>query len=153
VVARLKDEIAVGDGDAYLTATLQEILRRRPVLPNCAPRLVMQPIEIGGWEYPVGVAVVPNAYLVHHNPEVYADPYEFRPDRFLDSPPGTYTWIPFGGGRRRCLGASFAMLEMKIVLRAVLGTRELRLTGDGYEMPRRRNITIRPAEGAVAVLG
>ena len=63
---------------------------------------------------------MPNAYLVHHDPEIYPDPYAFRPERFLDESPGTYTWIPFGGGRRRCLGASFAQLEMKIVLRAVL---------------------------------
>lgn len=153
VVERLKDEITADDGDAYLTATIQEVLRRRPVLPNSAPRLVMEPVEIGGWTYPAGVALVPNAYLIHHDPDIYEDPYEFRPERFVDSPPGTYTWIPFGGGRRRCLGASFAMLEMKIVLSAVLGTRELRVTGDGYEMPRRRNITIRPERGAVAVLG
>jgi cytochrome P450 len=152
VVARLVDEIGSDDGDAYLTATIQEVLRRRPVLPNNAPRLVKKPVEIGGWTYPVGCAVVPNAYLVHHDPDTYEDPYEFRPSRFLDKPPGTYTWIPFGGGRRRCLGASFAMLEMKIVLRAVLGTRSLRATGNGFELPRRRNITIRPAGGAVAVL-
>ena len=67
-----------------------------------------------------GVCLVPNAYLVHHDPEIYPDPYEFRPERFLDEPPGTYTWIPFGGGRRRCIGASFAMLEMQIVIRTVL---------------------------------
>jgi cytochrome P450 len=153
VVQRLKDEIATGDGDAYLTATIQEVLRRRPVLPNSAPRLVMEPVEIGGWEYPAGVAVVPNAYLIHHDPSIYPDPYEFRPQRFIDSPPGTYTWIPFGGGRRRCLGASFAMLEMKIVLSAVLPACELLETGERSEMPRRRNITIMPERGAVAVLG
>jgi cytochrome P450 len=153
VLLRLSDEIASDDGDAYLTATIQEVLRRRPVLPNVAPRLVVQPVEIGGWTYPPGVCVVPNAYLIHHDPATYPDPYEFRPERFLDSPPGTYTWIPFGGGRRRCLGASFAMLEMKIVLRSVLGACELRATGDGFELPRRRNITIRPGRGAVAVLG
>jgi cytochrome P450 len=152
VVERLVAELAADDGDAYLTATIQEVLRRRPVLPNSAPRLVMEPIEVGGWDYPVGVTLVPSAYLIHHDPSIYPDPYEFRPQRFVDSPPGTYTWIPFGGGRRRCLGASFAMLEMKIVLRAVLSQRELRVTGNGYEMPRRRNITIRPSEGAVAIL-
>jgi cytochrome P450 len=153
VVARLVDEISSDNGDAYLTATIQEVLRRRPVLPNNAPRLVKQPVEIGGWHYPVGCAIVPNAYLVHHDPDTYPDPYEFRPERFLDTPPGTYTWIPFGGGRRRCLGASFAMLEMKIVLGAVLPACTLSAAGDGLELPRRRNITIRPAAGAVAVLG
>ena len=120
VLSRLVEEIAEGDGDAYLTATIQETLRRRPVLPNAAPRLVKKPVEIGGWTYPAGVCVVANAYLIQHDPDIYEEPYAFRPERFLDSAPGTYTWIPFGGGRRRCLGASFAMVEMKIVLRAVL---------------------------------
>jgi cytochrome P450 len=152
VVGRLTDEIAAGDGDAYLTAAIQETLRRRPVLPNSAPRLVVQPIEVGGWEYPVGVALVPNAYLIHHDPELYPDPYAFRPERFLDESPGTYTWIPFGGGRRRCLGASFAMVEMKIVLRAILSACELRRADGVIELARRRNITIRPAGGARTVL-
>ena len=88
------------------------------MIPNAAPRLTKQPVEIGGFSYPEGVVLMPNAYLVHHDPEIYPDPYAFRPERFLDESPGTYTWIPFGGGRRRCLGASFAQLEMKIVLRA-----------------------------------
>jgi cytochrome P450 len=153
VLRRLRDEIEADDGEAYLTATIQETLRRRPVLPNSAPRLVMEPIEVGGWSYPTGICLVPNAYLVHHDPDVYPDPYAFRPERFLDESPGTYTWIPFGGGRRRCLGASFAMLEMKLVLRSVLGACELRPAGDGFEVARRRNITIRPGAGAVAVLG
>ncbi len=152
VIERLREEWEADDGDAYLTATIQETLRRRPVLPNSAPRLVMQPIEVGGWDYPAGVCLVPNAYLVHHDPDVYPDPYAFRPERFLDSSPGTYSWIPFGGGRRRCLGASFAMLEMKLVLRAVLSACEPRPTGNGFEVARRRNITIRPGSGAVAVL-
>ena len=152
VLARLSDEISADDGDDYLTATIYEIMRRRPVLPNVGPRYVVQPIEIGDWSYPVGVCVVPNAYLIHHDPDIYPEPYAFRPERFLDESPGTYTWIPFGGGRRRCLGASFAMLEMKIVLRAVLSQCELRGGGNGIELARRRNITIRPAEGAVAVL-
>jgi cytochrome P450 len=153
VLRRLSTEIAADDGDAYVTATIQETLRRRPVLPNVAPRLVMAPVEIGGWAYPTGVALVPNGYLIHHDRTIYPDPYAFRPERFLDEPPGTYTWIPFGGGRRRCLGASFAMLEMKIVLRAVLAACELRPGSGGVELAKRRNITIRPAQGAVTVLG
>ena len=108
MLARLTEEIDGGDGDAYLTATIHETLRRRPVLPNAAPRLVMQPVEVGGWHYEPGVCLLANAYLLHHDPDIYPDPYAFRPERFLDEQPGTYTWIPFGGGRRRCLGASFA---------------------------------------------
>jgi len=148
---RLREELEGDDDDAYLTATIQETLRRRPVLPNAAPRLVKQPIEIGGWRYPTGACLVPNAYLIHHDPELYDDPYAFRPERFLDEPPGTYTWIPFGGGRRRCVGASFATLEMKVVIRAMLGASELETASNGFEPARRRNITIRPADGGRAV--
>jgi cytochrome P450 len=152
VVARLVDEIDRDDGDAYLTATVQETLRRRPVLPNAAPRLVKQPVEIGGWTYPAGVCVVANSYLIQHDPEIYPDPYAFRPERFLDEGPGTYTWIPFGGGRRRCLGASFAMLEMKLVLRSVLTQSEVQPGGDGLELSRRRSITLSPRRSATTVL-
>lgn len=153
VLSRLTEEIDADDGDAYLTATIQETLRRRPVLPNVAPRLVMRQVDVGGWSYPPGVCLVPNGYLMHHDPALYEDPYAFRPERFLEQAPGTYTWIPFGGGRRRCLGASFAMVEAKIVLRAVLSAREVRPAGATSELARRRNITIRPGEGARAVLG
>ena len=150
---RLRDEVdAGGDEEEYLTATIQETLRRRPVLPNNAPRLVKQPIEVGGWTYPVDVALVPNAYLIHHDPEIYEDPYDFRPERFLGESPGTYTWIPFGGGRRRCLGAAFAMVEMKIVMRAILAACEVRPAADGAEVAKRRNITVRPSAGTATVL-
>jgi cytochrome P450 len=152
VLERLEAEVRAVDGDTYLTATIYETLRRRPVLPNVAPRLAMRPIEIGGHAYPAGVGLVPSAYLVHHDPAIYPEPYAFKPERFLDQPPGTYTWIPFGGGRRRCLGASFAMLEMKQVLRAVLGARKLHVVAGGFEPPQRRNITIKPGRGGVAWL-
>jgi cytochrome P450 len=152
VLGRLREEIDAGGGNGYVTATIQETLRRRPVLPNTAPRFVVKPIEVGGWSYQPGVCLVANAYLIHHDPEIYPDPYAFRPERFLDEPPGTYTWIPFGGGRRRCLGASFAMLEMQIVLAAVLGAREVRPAGEGRERASRRNITIKPERGAKAIL-
>ena len=152
VLARLTDAIDSDDGDAYVTATVQETLRRRPVLPNAAPRLVMQPVEVGGWRYEPGVCLIADGYLVHHDPDIYPDPYAFRPERFLDEQPGTYTWIPFGGGRRRCLGASFAMLEMKIVLRALLEQNELSPAAPGDEGTRRRSITLSPKAGSRAVL-
>jgi cytochrome P450 len=153
VLARLTAELAGGGGDAYLTATVQETLRRRPVLPNAAPRAVMQEIEVGGQRYPPGVCLVPNAYLIHHDPSIYPEPYASRPERFLDESPGTYTWIPFGGGRRRCLGAAFATVEMQVVLRAVLGRTSPRAAGDGrLEVSRRRSITLSPREGAEVVL-
>jgi cytochrome P450 len=152
VLDRLVEEIDAGE-DAYVTATIQETLRARPVLPNVAPRLVAKPVEIGGWSYQPGCSLVANGYLIHHDPEIYPDPYSFRPERFLDEPPGTYTWIPFGGGRRRCLGASFAMLEMKVVLRALLGAREVSAADGRVELAQRRNITVRPIGGARVVLG
>jgi cytochrome P450 len=150
---RLAAEVDAGDDDAYLTATIQETLRRRPVLPNTAPRFVVEPIEVGGWRYEPGCSLVANAYLLHHDPDIYPDPYAFRPERFIERPPGTYTWIPFGGGRRRCLGASFATLEMKIVLRSVLRAYRLGPVGAAPEPARRRNITVRPARGSRVALG
>ena len=152
VLDRLLAEVGSGDGDAYLMATIQETLRRRPVLPNAEPRLVKQPFEVGGWIYPPGVCLIANAYLVHHDPDVYEEPYAFRPERFLDEQPGTYTWIPFGGGRRRCIGASFAMLEMKIVLEAVLATHRIVPADGTLELTRRRSITFSPRLGARTVL-
>jgi len=152
VLATLAEEVRSGDGDDYVTATIHETLRARPVLPNAQPRYTVKPITVGGFDYPEGICLVPNAYLVHHDADVYADPYAFRPERFLDEGPGTYTWIPFGGGRRRCLGASFAMAEMKLVLQTVLSTHDLRAEG-AVELPRRHNITIRPGGGARTVLG
>ena len=151
VLSRLVEEVD-GEDDAYVTATIQETLRARPVLPNVAPRYVAKPIEVGGWDYPVGCSLVPSAYLIHHDPDIYPEPYAFRPERFLDEQPGTYTWIPFGGGRRRCLGASFAMLEMKVVMRQMLRTCSLGAAGGGVEVARRRNVTVRPLDGARAVL-
>src|SRR3954453_20172808 len=142
-----------GEDDDYMQATIQEILRARPVLPNAAPRLVKKPIEVGGWHYEPGpVCLIANSYLVHHDPEIYDEPYSFRPERFIEEPPGTYTWIPFGGGRRRCLGASFALLEMKVVLREVLRRYDVRPGVDGAEVSRRRSITISPRLGASTVL-
>jgi cytochrome P450 len=141
-----------GDDDAYVTATIQETLRLRPVLPNVAPRLVAEPIEVGGWSYPAGCCLVPNGYLIHHDPQLYPDPFAFRPERFVDTAPGTYSWIPFGGGRRRCLGASFALLEMRLVLRELLSACRVVPAGGGFEPPRRRNITITPGQGSPAVL-
>ena len=152
VLGCLTEQIDSGDDDAYLTATVHETLRRRPVLPNAAPRLVMEPVEIGGWRYEPGVCLIADSYLLHHDPDVYPDPYAFRPERFLDEQPGTYTWIPFGGGRRRCLGASFAILEMKIVLREVLARNELEPEVPEHEGARRRSITLSPRAGSRAVL-
>jgi cytochrome P450 len=152
VTARLREELDGGAGEEYLMATIHEVMRLRPVLPNPEPRLVKRPVRIGGVEYPVGVSLMPSVYLVHHDPAIYPEPYAFRPERFLQEPPGTYTWIPFGGGRRRCLGASFAIQEMRIVLRAVLSRLELTPSSAGFEPTGRRSITYSPARGATVLL-
>jgi cytochrome P450 len=153
VLARLYEELDQGDDEEYLTATINEILRHRPVLPNPEPRLVKRQVQIGDVSYPPGAALVASAYLLHHDPAIYPEPYALRPERFLDKPPGTYTWIPFGGGRRRCLGANFALLEMRLVLRAVLERFELHPAGLRHEAARRRSITISPAHGSKVILG
>jgi hypothetical protein len=158
VLSTLTSELDEGEaegeanGDAYLTATIHEVLRLKPVLPNAEPRLTKQRVRIGEIEYPAGVALLASAFLVHHDPDIYPDPYALRPERFLENPPGTYTWIPFGGGRRRCLGASFAMQEMKIVLRAVLTRFQLAAASQQPERTGRRSITFSPDAGATVVL-
>ncbi|HMJ04085.1 MAG TPA: cytochrome P450, partial [Conexibacter sp.] len=113
--------------------------------------LVKQEVTIGGWTYPEGVVLIGGSYMVHHDPELYPDPYAFRPERFLGRKPGTYTWLPFGGGRRRCLGASFALLEMRLVMRAA--AQRFAISADGPRpRPRRRMITVTPGDGARVVL-
>jgi cytochrome P450 len=152
VRARLTHEIDRGDSDEYLGATITEILRLRPVLPNAEPRLTKREVEIGGVTYPPGVVLLASAYLIHHDPEIYPEPRAFRPERFLGTSPGTYTWIPFGGGRRRCLGASFAVQEMKVVLRAALGRFDVTAASDRPETTRRRSITFSPGGQTTVVL-
>lgn len=122
------------------------------MLPNAEPRKVVEPVEIGGFTYPRGVSLMASIYLLHHDPAVYPEPGAFRPERFLGITPGTYTWIPFGGGRRRCLGASFALLEMRIAMRAVLERFELSAAEPRAERTGRRGITFSPASGSTVVL-
>src|SRR4029077_7584786 len=132
--------------DAYLTATIQETLRLRPVIVLVARRLTER-VEIGGYELPAGVTVTPCIHLVHRDPEIYPEP-----ERFLDNPPGTYTWIPFGGGVRRCLGAAFAQFEMAGVLEELVKRRGVRPARRQSERPFRRAITETPRHNAEVVL-
>ena len=148
---RLREEVAAGD-EAYVDAVVKETLRLRPVLAIVLRKL-MAPMEIAGHELPAGVNVVPCIYLMHRRPDIYPDPRAFRPERFLEQPAGTYTWIPFGGGVRRCLGAAFAQFEMKTVLTALVGTVDLRPVQPRGERPRRRAITHAPARGATVSVG
>jgi cytochrome P450 len=145
-LARVTDA-AVADDTAYLEATVKEILRRRPVLPIAQPRRIKQPVEIGGHTYEPGPALIGCIYLVHHDARLYPEPYAFRPERFLDGTPGKFSWIPFGGGVRRCLGASFAQLEMRIALKAILGQVDVASALDGREGIGRRSITLSPRRG------
>jgi cytochrome P450 len=144
-------ELDGGRNEEYLDAVVQETLRLRPVIVAVVRRL-KEPMELGPWRLPAGVTVAPCVYLVHRDPEVYPDPEAFRPERFLESPPGTYTWIPFGGGVRRCLGASFAQLEMRTVLATVLEHARLRPTAEEPERIVRRSITFVPERGGRVVL-
>ena len=145
------ERLRSGD-EPYLDAVIKETLRLRPVVPIVLRRL-KAPLEIGGHELPAGVSAVPCVYLMHRREDVYPEPRAFRPERFLEQPAGTYTWIPFGGGTRRCLGASFALFEMAAVLR-VLARRCSSLRPDGVVPERiaRRSITLVPErEGRVLV--
>ena len=148
---RLAEEVAAG-GEEYLDAVVKETLRLRPVLPVVV-RMLKADMEIGGRLLPEGVAVAPCIHLVHRDPDVYPEPARFRPERFLERPAGTYTWIPFGGGIRRCLGASFALYEMKAVLTAVVRAAPLRPSRPAAERVARRAITLTPARGAEVVVG
>lgn len=149
---RIVERLAQDDDGEYVTATIHEIMRLRPVLPNAEPRLTKQPVKIGPVEYPAGVALLASSWLVQHDPEIYPEPFAFRPERFVGNAPGTYTWLPFGGGRRRCLGASFAMQEMRIVIRAAARRYELSPGSDRPEQTARRAITFSPSGGATVVL-
>jgi cytochrome P450 family 135 len=120
------------------------------VLPAVARQLTEQ-VQIGDHLLPAGIRVAPCIYLVHRRADVYPQPYEFRPERFLEQAAGTYTWIPFGGGVRRCLGASFALFEMQQVLAAIVGRLELEAAHPASERVRRRQITLAPSRGGVVV--
>jgi cytochrome P450 len=148
---RLREEVAAGEED-YLDAVVKETLRLRPVIPIVL-RHLKAPMRIGGWDLPAGVTVVPCIYLVHRDPAVYPEPLAFRPERFIESPAGTYTWIPFGGGVRRCLGASFALFEMKTVLRVIAGRARLRADDPAPARSTRRAITLVPADEARVLVG
>jgi len=148
---RLRAEAIAGGEDAYMTATIQETLRLRPVLVAVIRKLT-ESVEIGGYELPAGSRVTPCIHLVHRNPEVYPEPDRFLPERFLDNPPGTYTWIPFGGGVRRCLGAAFAQFEMQVVLRELVKRHRITPANPESERPFRRAITETPRHDAEVVL-
>jgi cytochrome P450 len=146
--ARLREEAATGDG-GYAEAVVHETLRLRPVIPIVIRRLKAD-VEIGGRWLPAGANATPCIYLMHRREDLYPEPHAFRPERFVGVKPGTYTWIPFGGGVRRCLGASFALFEMRTVLGAVVRGASLEPSTPAGERVRRRAITLTPEHGASA---
>jgi cytochrome P450 len=143
---RLVESVRGSEGDDYLDATIKESLRLRPVVPAVA-RYLTEPTDFGSFALPAGVHITPSIYLTHRNPDVYPDPEAFRPERFLERPAGTYEWIPFGGGTRRCLGASFALFEMRIVLATIAQAIDLAPARRSSEGIVRRAITFSPARG------
>jgi cytochrome P450 len=169
-LARLTEEVRAGEKQ-YLEAVVTETLRLRPVI-SLVGRTLREPVEIGGWPLPAGVTVTPSIYLVHRRPDVYPDPHSFIPERFLESPqqddpgaahsgeaggraggkPGTYAWIPFGGGVRRCIGGSFAQFEMQVVLAELVKRRGLEPARPESEPNFRRAITETPRYDAEVVL-
>jgi cytochrome P450 len=147
---RLRAEVLDGE-DEYLTATIQETLRLRPVISVVVRRLT-EAVELGGYELPAGAGVTPCIHLLHRDPGIYPDPDRFLPERFIDNPPGTYTWIPFGGGVRRCLGAAFAQFEMAVVLRELVLRHQIEPANPASERNYRRAITETPRHDAEVVL-
>jgi cytochrome P450 family 135 len=156
VLARLTESL---DDDEYLDAVVKETLRVRPVVVDVA-RLLRKDIELGGWKLPAGTLVLPAIAAVHARPDLYPSPHEFRPERFLGRRAAdgrepsisrggaeSYAWIPFGGGVRRCIGASFAQVEMRVVLREVLRRVRLRATSPRPERAQVRHVTVVPARG------
>jgi cytochrome P450 family 135 len=157
-LARLVAEIdAYPDGgEEYITALVNETLRVRPVVPIVA-RMLKDELQVGPYALPAGTRVAPSIWLTNRNPRVYERPDDFEPERYLDGAPETFSWIPFGGGIRRCIGASFAQLEMKLILRTVLSELSPSLPRDGRrrsgEWVRRRAITLVPSAGTRVVWG
>jgi cytochrome P450 len=147
---RLRAELAAGDED-YLRATISESLRLRPVIPLAGRRLASD-LEADGLSLPAGTDVTPAIWLTHTRADVYPEPFAFKPERFLEEGPDTYAWIPFGGSVRRCIGATFAEFEMRIVLREVLTRCELRKADPRPERTGRRNITLSPKDGTPVVV-
>jgi cytochrome P450 len=138
------------DEDAYVRAVVSESLRLRPVVPLAGRRL-SQELRVNGHVLPPDTDVTPAIWLAHTRPDRYPEPYAFRPERFLDNAPATYAWVPFGGGVRRCIGAAFAEMEMRVALAEILRRRALRPASASAERVARRNVTFSPRTGTQVI--
>jgi cytochrome P450 family 135 len=152
--ARLLEAVREGDeaeGEAWAEATIHEAMRTRPVVPMTGRR-VATPWQLGPYGVPAGRPIAISILLLHHREDVYPDPFAFRPERWLGRKPGSYEWIPFGGGTRRCLGAALAMAEQRVVLREMARRLDLEADRPEAERPQHRNVTMIPARGGRVVL-
>ncbi len=152
---RLRDEVRSSDPESsarYVEATIHEGMRARPVIPMVV-RMVTRPWRFGEYVIPAQSATAVSIIGMHHRSDVYPDPSVFRPERFLEEKPGTYTWIPFGGGIRRCLGAALAMAEQRVMVEAIARRCDLRAPDLAAEAPRMRNVTMIPAHGCQVRVG
>jgi cytochrome P450 len=149
---RLTAEVRAGESSEYTDAVIKETLRVRPVITEVF-RAPTEPRELGGYLFEPGAQLAASISLLQSDPELYApDPLAFRPERFLEGAPEPYTWIPFGGGVRRCIGASLALLEMRIVIERVLARARLRASREKDERVSFRGITVLPGRGAEAIV-
>ncbi len=145
VLARARED------DEYLTAAIKETMRVRPVTP-VLPRRLSRSTEVAGYQLPAGTTVMVATRLIHLSPDLFNEPERFRPERFLDGERHAYDWLPFGGGHKRCLGASFALFEIKTVVRTVLNNVELRPDRPQDEEARFNHIVFGPARGTRVVM-
>jgi cytochrome P450 family 135 len=145
----LREDVVAGDG-SYLDAVVKETLRLRPPVPVVV-RTLLEPMRLGGYDLPAGTIVAPCIHLIHRDERHYPEAHRFLPERFVGKQPGTYTWIPFGGGVRRCLAASYAEMEMKRVLRIVLETTELRAVESSAERARKSAIAFAPDQKGLVI--
>jgi cytochrome P450 len=150
---RLRELVRAGDpgAPAYVEATIHEGMRVRPVIPAIV-RMVKRPWRLGEYVVPAGTPIGVSIVALHHRPDVYPEPHAFRPERFVGVKPGSYTWIPFGGGIRRCLGASLAMAEQRVVLEAIARRTDLVATRSRREHARQRNVTMIPSRGGRVIV-
>jgi cytochrome P450 len=153
VYERLRSLIRSDDSGApeYIEATIHEGMRVRPVIPAIV-RMVHRPWRLGEYVLPAGTPVGVSIVALHHRADVYPDPHEFKPERFVGVKPGTYTWIPFGGGIRRCLGASLAMAEQRVVIETIARRTDLVPSRRSREHARQRNVTMIPSRGGRVIV-
>ena len=152
VVERLRDEAQSNSGEEYLDAVVKETLRIRPPLPIAGAREVSRPFRLGDYEIPADTLVAACIYLLHRHEKLFPEPDRFRPERFLEQSPGPYEWIPFGGGHRHCIGASFALSQLKVVLREIVLRTRFESTEQPDEKIQRRGVGFSPAKGAEVVV-